>query len=100
MHLIPTLFNVDKHRIAKVIRVDGVTSARVNHPGVQARKINHLVRRHTIVEVKQLGMPVAGPALVHNLGMKLGMEIIRFLTKDLQHITLPGLQGGIGSQKP
>src|SRR5215467_13155862 len=97
MHLIPTLFNVDKNRIAEIIRVDGVTSTGIDYSGMQARKLEHFLRRHTIVEVKQLRMPVARPTLVHNFGMKLRAEVIRLLTNDLQHIALPGLQGGIGN---
>src|SRR4029453_1347151 len=35
MHLIPALFNIDKNRIAKIIRVNGVTSTRINIPSVK-----------------------------------------------------------------
>ena len=84
MHQIPALFNVDEDTIAEIIRVEGEASTRVDYPGVQSRKLDHFAWRHTLVEVKQLSMPVAGPALVHDLGVKLRIEVITNGVRTLQ----------------
>src|SRR5262249_54022262 len=97
---IPALFNVHQDRIAQVIRVEAQPSTGIDHAGVQAGKLDHLLWRDAIVLVKEFGVPVACPALIDNFREKLRIKIMRLLTDDLQHILLPGFKGGIRAQKP
>ena len=100
VHLVPALFNVHQDRIPQIIGVHGKTCAWIDHPGVQPRKLDHFIWHDAVIEMKQLRMPVAGPALINNFGIELGVEVVRFLTDDLQHIALPGFQGRVGNQEP
>src|SRR5262249_55238003 len=50
--------------------------------------------------MKQLGMPIARPPLVENLGQKLRIKIVRLLTDDLQDVLLPGFEFGVVDQEP
>ena len=38
------------------------------------------------------GVPVAGPAFVHDLGLALRGEVIGLVADDRQHVALPGLE--------
>ena len=67
---------------------------------MQPRKLDHFIWHDAVIEMKQLRMPVAGPALINNFGIELGVKVVRFLTDDLQHIALPGFQGRVGNQEP
>jgi hypothetical protein len=41
------------------------------------------------------GVPVAGPTLVHDLGLGLRGEVIGLVADDREHIGLPGVERGV-----
>ena len=44
-------------------------------------------------------VPVRRPALVHDLGLPLGGEVVRLLADDVEDVALPGVQRGVLEQE-
>ena len=60
--------------------------------------VNEFGRRQDLLR-HHGAVPVAGPALVHDLGLCLGRKVIRLIANDGQDIPLPGLQGSMLDEK-
>ena len=99
MQFIPAFFNIHQDAVAEVIGVETEPAAGIDDPCVQARKFYHLRGRDT-VEVEELRMPIACPALIDDLGLELGIEVVRLLTDDTKHVALPVLQRSVCDQEP
>ena len=93
-------FDIGVHRKAQGIGVDATVGAVIDrrlkhHVGVRSQPLqHHAVRQVAVVIqcVEQLVVPKRGPALVHHLGLALGVEILRYLAHDAHDLALPGLQ--------
>ena len=69
----------------------------IDHVSMGLDELQHERVRHQPLVVQGIEdgvMPEAGPALVHDLGLALGIEVLGDLAHDAHHLALPGLQQG------
>ena len=67
----------------------------IDDAGVRLQELHHEAVGHlafVIQVVEQCVMPEGGPALVHHLGLALGVEVLGDLAHDAYYLPLPGLQ--------
>src|SRR5581483_5377123 len=75
-------------------------TTRVHDASMQVREVDRLAGAQIRVVLHGVGVPVAGPALVHDLGLELWIEVIGLLTDDLEDILLPRLDMRVVRQEP
>ena len=96
--------DVAHHREAERVGVDAgiarIVEVRLeHHVGVRAQELDHVAVGHLPLLVQAVHDPVVhvgGAALVHQLGLRLRIEILRDHPDDAQDLALPGLQARRG----
>ena len=76
---------------AQLVRVQAASRSSCG-TGVTIREVDDLARIQD-APGQELGMPIAGPALVHDLGQALRHEVVRFRAHHAQQFSLPRQQG-------
>ena len=90
---VPAVFDITEEFDTELVRIEAIGAGGhgaavvvgvVDHFGVEEAVTSH-----------DGGVPIAGPAFVHDFGLSLGGEVVSFLADDGEDVVLPGVERGV-----
>ncbi len=90
---VPAVFDVAEQLDAQLVGIE--PRRRAGHRARVMVAIADQVGRLEALAGHDRRVPVAGPALVHDLGLALRGEVIGLVADDREHVELPGLERGV-----